>query len=65
MILKAFFDRTGWRQKFYKRGVQVGYFRDVSPCGKIIEFGVVGSTVWKYAFGGSLVIAKKVVSIIS
>jgi len=53
------YERTGWRQKFYRRGVQVGYFRDVSPCGKILEFGVVGSTVWRFAFGGSLVIAKK------
>ena len=51
---------TGWRQTFYRRGLQVGYFRDVSPCGRILEFGVVGSVVWRLAEGESLVISKKV-----
>ena len=51
---------TGWRQTFYRRGLQVGYFRDVSPCGNILEFGVVGSVAWRLTEGGSLVISKKV-----
>ena len=56
------YDRTGWRQTFYRRGAQVGYFRDVSPCGNILEFGVVGSVAWKLTEGNSLVISKKVKS---
>ena len=51
---------TGWRQTFYRRGLQVGYYRDVSPCGNILEFGVVGSVAWRLTEGGSLVISKKV-----
>ena len=53
---------TGWRQTFYRRGLQVGYYRDVSPCGNIIEFGVVGSVAWRLTEGGSMVISKKVKS---
>ena len=40
---------------------KVGYFRDISPCGKIVEFGVVGSTVWRLCEGEALIISKKVI----
>ena len=39
---------------------QVGYFRDVSPCGRFVEFGVVGSRVWKLCDGEAMLISRKV-----
>ena len=55
------YERTGWRQTFYRKGVRVGYYRDISPCGRIVEFGVWGSTVWRLCEGQALLICKKVI----
>ena len=52
------YQETGWRQTFYQAGVRVGYYRDISPCGSYVEFGVVGGPVWRLLEGGALLIGR-------
>ena len=53
------YQETGWRQTFYQAGTRVGYYRDLSPCGKALEFGVVGGPVWRLLDGGALLTGRK------
>ena len=53
------YQETGWRQTFYQAGARAGYYRDVSPCGSYLEFGVEGQAVWRLREGNCLLIGRK------
>ena len=50
------YNDSGWRQTYYRRGVQVGYYRDISACGCYLEFGTVGGRVWRVLDGKAMMV---------
>ena len=53
------YQETGWRQSYYQAGTRLGYYREISPCGSGLEFGVLGGPVWRQLEGGALLVGRK------